>query len=191
MTDEEKSEALEVVDEIEDENDETSPMDEVYEDDVEGDGDGDDDEDIDFSKIETLLNPASSQIQKQIENYVIKNPRLLSELLSVKFSDLVSVFKSILSEVRANGGTAKEAYIQLFELLDSKGSEGVTAMAPDQRDETDEVIERVLEKYVSNVGQDEDSLIQQRRDQIRVAALLDLMNIKVKENDDADEHDEL
>jgi len=47
---------------------------------------------LDFN-IEDFLNPKSSSIKRLIEHHVIKNPNLLSEMLSMRFSDLLNVFQ--------------------------------------------------------------------------------------------------
>merc|ERR1712179_776454 len=44
---------------------------------------------IDFSKLENFLHPKSGSLRRIIEERVIKRPKILSEMLSVNFSDLV------------------------------------------------------------------------------------------------------
>ena len=91
---------------------------------------------------------------------MIKNPRLMTELLSVRFSDLVAVFKdildqvtfereensaleghegpetsdSVLSESRVKqhrfATPLEEAYVRLFEILRERGAEGISDLAP-------------------------------------------------------------
>ena len=91
---------------------------------------------------------------------MIKNPRLMTELLSVRFSDLVAVFKdildqvtfereensaleghegpetsdSVLSESRVKqhrfATPLEEAYVRLFEILRERGAKGISDLAP-------------------------------------------------------------
>jgi hypothetical protein len=44
-------------------------------------------------EIEDFLNPKSSSIRRLVEHHVLKNPNLLSEMLSLNFSDLLNVFQ--------------------------------------------------------------------------------------------------
>ncbi len=63
-------------------------------------------------QIEDFLNPDSSSIRRLIEHHVLKNPNLLAEMLSVKFSDLLNLFQDIL----VNKGSIEAAYVELFQV---------------------------------------------------------------------------
>ena len=64
-------------------------------------------------QIEDFLNPDSSSIRRLIEHHVLKNPNLLSEMLSVKFSDLLNLFQDILVNKE---GSIEAAYVELFQV---------------------------------------------------------------------------
>ena len=93
---------------------------------VQTDQDDGENEAIDLSKLETLLNPNSARIRELIEKHVLKNPKLLTEMLSVDFEDLVRVFKHF---ARKESLSSEAAYLRLFELLESEAAEGVTELA--------------------------------------------------------------
>ena len=64
-------------------------------------------------QIEDFLNPDSSSIRRLIEHHVLKNPNLLSEMLTVKFSDLLNLFQDILVNKE---GSIEAAYVELFQV---------------------------------------------------------------------------
>jgi hypothetical protein len=52
---------------------------------------------VDEFQLEDFLHPDSSSIRRLIEHHVLKNPNLLTEMLSVKFSDLGSILRNSVS----------------------------------------------------------------------------------------------
>ncbi len=64
-------------------------------------------------QIEDFLNPDSRSIRRLIEHHVLKNPNLLSEMLTVKFSDLLNLFQDILVNKE---GSIEAAYLELFQV---------------------------------------------------------------------------
>jgi hypothetical protein len=67
-----------------------------------------------FSKLEDFLNPDNAAIKKLVEHRVLKNPAVLSELLDVKFSDLLKAFQNIMAGVKAS--SVEAAYLHLLQL---------------------------------------------------------------------------
>ena len=154
------------------------------------------DSEVDFSSIESLLNPDSESVRTQVENYVIKNPKLLTELLSVNFSDLVTVFKDILEEVSRDQPEAplEEAYVRLFEVIEARGAEGVRDLAGVTSSSSGPPAAKVI-KVVDRYLQAGSELHQFDilRDENRVAALFDLMEdrVVVDQDDELVNDDEL
>jgi hypothetical protein len=64
-------------------------------------------------QLEDFLHPDSSSIRRLIEHHVLKNPNLLTEMLSVKFSDLLNLFQDILVNKE---GSIEAAYLELFQV---------------------------------------------------------------------------
>ena len=89
-------------------------------------GEVDDDADlIDLSKLENFLHPNSGSLRQIIEDRVLKQPKILSELLSVNFSDLVAVFQDLFRQHKTNLKTLDEIYTELLDLVEKEGSEGI------------------------------------------------------------------
>ena len=89
-----------------------------------------DDPTIDFSKLENFLHPKSGSLRRLIEERVLKHPKILSEMLSVNFSDLVSVFQDLFNQHK-NKKTKKldDIYIELLDIVEGEGSEGIQKYA--------------------------------------------------------------
>ena len=66
-----------------------------------------------ISSLEDFLNPDNMAIQKLIEHHVLKNPTVLSELLTAKFSDLVTVFHGLM---KSKVSTVEGAYLKLLKI---------------------------------------------------------------------------
>ena len=66
-----------------------------------------------ISSLEDFLNPNNMAIQKLIEHHVLKNPTVLSELLTAKFSDLVTVFHGLM---KSKVSTVEGAYLKLLKI---------------------------------------------------------------------------
>ena len=64
-------------------------------------------------QLEDFLHPDSSSIRRLIEHRVLKNPNLLTEMLNVKFSDLLNLFQDILVNKE---GSIEAAYLELFQV---------------------------------------------------------------------------
>ena len=82
-------------------------------------------EKIDFSKLENFLHPKSGSLRQIIEERVIKQPKILSEMLSVNFSDLVAVFQDLFLQQNSKHRTVDEIYTELLDFVDKEGSEGI------------------------------------------------------------------
>ena len=80
---------------------------------------------IDLSKLENFLHPNSGSLRQIIEDRVLKQPKILSELLSVNFSDLVAVFQDLFRQHKTNLKTLDEIYTELLDLVEKEGSEGI------------------------------------------------------------------
>merc|ERR1719418_365133 len=80
-----------------------------------------------FSKLEDFLNPDNAAIKKLVEHRVLKNPAVLSELLDVKFSDLLKAFQNILAGVKAS--SVEAAYLHLLQLVEDEGAAGISRLA--------------------------------------------------------------
>jgi len=80
---------------------------------------------IDFSKLENFLHPKSGSLRRIIEERVIKRPKILSEMLSVNFSDLVVVFQDLFIRHKNKDKTLEEIYTELLDFVDKEGSEGI------------------------------------------------------------------
>ena len=74
-----------------------------------------------FDKLEDFLNPTNPAIKKLIEHHVIKKPTVLSELLTAKFSDLVTVFRGLMN---SKVSTVEAAYLHLLHIVEEKGAQG-------------------------------------------------------------------
>ena len=75
-----------------------------------------------FDKLEDFLNPSNPAIKKLIEHHVIKKPTVLSELLTAKFSDLVTVFRGLMN---SKVSTVEAAYLHLLHMVEEKGAQGM------------------------------------------------------------------
>ena len=64
-------------------------------------------------QLEDFLHPDSSSIRRLIEHKVLKNPNVLNEMLSVKFSELLRLFKKLLISKK---GSIEGAYLELFQV---------------------------------------------------------------------------
>ena len=64
-------------------------------------------------QLEDFLHPDSSSIRRLIEHRVLKNPNLLTEMLNVRFSDLLNLFQDILVNKE---GSIEAAYLELFQV---------------------------------------------------------------------------
>ena len=80
-----------------------------------------------FSKLEDFLNPDNAAIKKLVEHRVLKNPAVLSELLDVKFSDLLKAFQNIMAGVKAS--SVEAAYLHLLQLVEDEGAAGISRLA--------------------------------------------------------------
>ena len=80
-----------------------------------------------FSKLEDFLNPDNAAIKKLVEHRVLKNPAVLSELLDVKFSDLLKAFQNIIAGVKAS--SVEAAYLHLLQLVEDEGAAGISRLA--------------------------------------------------------------
>ena len=94
---------------------------------------GNKDDKIDFSKLENFLHPDSGSLRQIIEDRVIKHPKILSEMLSVNFNDLVSVFQDLFHQKKSKHKTIEEIYIDFLDLVEQEGSEGIQRYAGDLR----------------------------------------------------------
>ena len=93
-----------------------------------------------FNKLEDFLNPDNTAIKKLIEHHVLKKPTVLSELLSAKFSDLVTVFYSVMN---SKVSTVEAAYLHLLKIIEEEGATGISERASKHRENHDELIEAV------------------------------------------------
>ena len=80
---------------------------------------------IDLSKLENFLHPDSGSLRQIVEERVIKQPKILSEMLSVNFSDLIEVFQDLFRKHKDQMKTLEEIYIEFFNLVEEEGSEGI------------------------------------------------------------------
>ena len=112
---------------------------------------------------------------------MIKNPRLLTELLSVNFSDLVAVFKDIIEEViddrssdlvtgHSDQGdqmtSLEEAYVRLFRIIEKRGAAGVVDLAPKttsdhvtSSDHSDAKVMKIVDKHLQRLASDHQELL--------------------------------
>jgi len=72
-----------------------------------------------FGNMIGFLKPASEAVQKVIEETTFQNPKILAELLSIDFGDLLKVFQHIFVE----SNSIEEAYRTLFEGVSQLGAE--------------------------------------------------------------------
>ena len=84
---------------------------------------------IDFSKLENFLHPQSGSVRRLIEDRVLKHPKVLSAMLEVNFSELVAVFQDLFRQNLDKMKTIEEVYVELFNLVDEEGSEGIKKYA--------------------------------------------------------------
>ena len=80
---------------------------------------------IDISKLENFLHPNSGSLRQIVEERVIKQPKILSEMLSVNFSDLIEVFQDLFRKHKDEFKTLEDIYIEFFNLVEEEGSEGI------------------------------------------------------------------
>ena len=88
---------------------------------------GNEDDKIDFSKLENFLHPNSGSLRQIIEDRVLKHPKILSEMLSVNFNDLVAVFQDLFQQQKSK--TIEEVYVDFLKLVEQEGSEGIQRYA--------------------------------------------------------------
>jgi len=74
---------------------------------------------VDFSGVGDFLYPASKAIQEIINEKSINNPDLITQILSIKFSDLMAGFQQIFLQSKS----IEEAYAILFDTVASEGVE--------------------------------------------------------------------
>lgn len=103
---------------------------------------------IDFSKLENFLNPKSGSLRRLIEERVLKHPKILSEMLSVNFSDLVAVFQNLFLQHKKM--SIEEVYIQLLDIVDKEGSEGIIRYAASLNNGQ----QRLSDKSIDDSGHD-------------------------------------
>ena len=80
---------------------------------------------IDVSKLENFLHPNSGSLRRIIEDRVIKQPKILSEMLSVDFNDLITVFQHLFRQHKSKLKTVEEIYTDFLNLIEEEGSEGI------------------------------------------------------------------
>ena len=96
---------------------------------------GNEDDKIDFSKLENFLHPNSGSLRQIIEDRVIKHPKILSEMLSVNFNDLVAVFQDLFHQQKSKHKTIEEIYVEFLNLVEQEGSEGIQRYAASLRND--------------------------------------------------------
>ena len=79
-----------------------------------------------ISRLADFLNPDNGAIKNLIEHRVLKNPRLLSELLEVNFSDLLTVFQNL---IQTKATSVEAAYLHVLQLVEDEGATGISKMA--------------------------------------------------------------
>jgi len=102
-----------------------------------------------------FLNPASRAVQELISAKTVENPRLLSEILSIKFSDLIRAFQTIF----LTSANIEEAYSALFDGVARDGAEGfiekIKLEAASDDNGSDDLLgektSRVVDDFVSRV----------------------------------------
>ena len=105
-----------------------------------------------FSKLEDFLNPDNAAIKKLVEHRVLKNPAVLSELLDVKFSDLLKAFQNILAGVKAS--SVEAAYLHLLQLVEDEGAAGISRLAGlDAGNGNDKDNDELVHAFPSNGGE--------------------------------------
>ena len=72
-----------------------------------------------FKDIVAFLKPANDAVQAVIKDAALNNPNILKELISVNFSDLLKVFKYLLS----HSESIENAYRKLFLGVEKFGAE--------------------------------------------------------------------
>ena len=120
----------------------------------EQEGDDDDDEDDStvlkagaaFSKLEDFLNPDNVAIKKLVEHRVLKNPTVLSELLDVKFSDLLKAFQNIMA---VKVSSTEAAYLHLLQIVEDEGAAGIARLAASTTDINDEDNDELVHAFAS------------------------------------------
>lgn len=119
-----------------------------------------------INRLEEFLNPDNSAIRKLVEHFVLKKPTVLVEILKVPLPELLKLFHHFLAQKAA---TLEMAYLQLLQVIEEEGAEGVTKRLPPQGDNfievnddgddddhsdnfnlSDEEIERILDEYTSS-----------------------------------------
>ena len=105
-----------------------------------------------FSKLEDFLNPDNAAIKKLVEHRVLKNPAVLSELLDVKFSDLLKAFQNIIAGVKAS--SVEAAYLHLLQLVEDEGAAGISRLAGlDAGNGNDKDNDELVHAFPSNGGE--------------------------------------
>lgn len=102
-----------------------------------------------FTKLEEFLNPNNNAVKKLIEHRVLKNPTVLSELLSVKFSDLVKVFHNLM---QSKSTSMETAYLHLLQIVEDEGAEGIAQLSA----EIDDLQGRHDGEFIEAVSSSED-----------------------------------
>lgn len=108
----------------------------------------------DFSNMINFLKPASKAVEKVIKEITLENPEVLTELLSLDFTDLLKVFQRIF--VQSN--SIEEAYRTLFKGIGEKGADNfvktVFASETSKDSEKDNKVEEMVTKFVSTMSGD-------------------------------------
>jgi len=73
----------------------------------------------DFLNMISFLKPASDAVQKVIEETTLKDPKVIQELLSIDFTDLLKVFQQIFVQ----SDSIEKAYRTLFEGVSQLGAD--------------------------------------------------------------------
>jgi len=107
-----------------------------------------------FGNMISFLRPASEAVQKLIDETTLTNPKVVQELLSIDFRDLLKVFQRIF--LKSN--SIEEAYRTLFEGVSQLGAEKFienfykTDKSKDNK--KDVQTEEIVNKFVSSMSSD-------------------------------------
>jgi len=125
-----------------------------------------------FDKLEDFLNPSNPAIKKLIEHHVIKKPTVLSELLTAKFSDLVTVFRGLMN---SKVSTVEAAYLHLLHMVEEKGAQGIAKHAAELRNRNDELKEAIPNLEAGGSGEEDDNHMRRQSQDDFIAPTLRLI----------------
>lgn len=108
----------------------------------------------DFGNMISFLKPASEAVQKLIEEITLRDPKVIQELLSIDFRDLLKVFQKIF--LKSN--SIEEAYRTLFEGVSQLGAEKfIENFSKTQKSKDNKIdlrTDEIVNKFVSSMSGD-------------------------------------